>query len=82
MLLIYILYIYFNFHPPVKLTILNFHPLEVMSCYRDPQLQVCENYSYLFNLRSNICKYSCLNGYSFSYVVFIKLQFLNDIKAL
>ena len=30
---------------------LNFHPLEVVSRYRDPQLQVAENYSYLFNLR-------------------------------
>ena len=29
----------------------NFHPLEVVSRYRDPQLQVGENYSHLFNLR-------------------------------
>ena len=28
-----------------------FHPLEVVSRYRDPQLKVGENYSYLFNLR-------------------------------
>ena len=35
-----------------KLIYLNFHPLEVVSRYRDPQLQVGENYSYLFNLRS------------------------------
>ena len=38
---------------------LNFHPLEVVSRYRDPQLQVGEEnraYSYLFNLRPNICK--------------------------
>ena len=34
-----------------KLSHLNFHPLEVVSRYRDPQLQVEENYSYLFNLR-------------------------------
>ena len=27
----------------------------------DPQFQVCENYSYLFNLRSNIGKSSCIN---------------------
>ena len=36
---------------------LNFHPLEVVSRYRDPQLQVVINYSYSFNLRLNICKF-------------------------
>ena len=30
---------------PAKLIYLNFHPLEVVSRYRDPQLQVAENYS-------------------------------------
>ena len=30
---------------------LHFHPLEVVSRYRDPQLQVAENYAYLCNLR-------------------------------
>ena len=35
---------------------LNFRPLEVVSRYRDPQLQVVENYSYLFNLSMNISK--------------------------
>ena len=46
-----------------------------MSRYRDPQLprlclatathnfQVGENYSYLFNLRPNICKSWCLNAH-------------------
>ena len=34
-----------------KLRNLNFHPLEVVSRYRYPQLQVGENYSYLFNSR-------------------------------
>ena len=29
---------------PAKLISLNFHPLEVVSRYRDPQLQVGENY--------------------------------------
>ena len=29
---------------------LNFHPPEVMSRYRDPQLQAGENYSYLYIL--------------------------------
>ena len=38
----------------------NFHPLEVVSRYRDPQLQVGENYSYFLNFRSNICKSLCL----------------------
>ena len=35
---------------------LNVYPLEVVSHYRDPQLQVGGNYSYLFDLRTNICK--------------------------
>ena len=42
-------------------TILFFHPLEVVSRYRDPQLQVGENKPYLFNLRPNICKFCRLN---------------------
>ena len=33
---------------------LNFHPLEVVSRYREPQLQVGENYRFLFNLRPDI----------------------------
>ena len=37
-----------------KLIDLNFHPLEVVSRYRDPPLQVDENDSYLFDLRPNI----------------------------
>ena len=36
------------------LSYLNFDPLEVASRYREPQLQVGENYSYSFNLRPNI----------------------------
>ena len=31
--------------------------LEVASRYRDPQLQVAENYSYFFNLSTNICNF-------------------------
>ena len=50
------------FNPyPANQIYLNFHPLEVVSRYRDPQLQVDENYSYLFILRQNICKSECLN---------------------
>ena len=41
---------------PAKLIYLNFQPLEVVSRYRDPQLQVVENYTYLFNLRPNMDK--------------------------
>ena len=41
-----------------KLFNLNFHPLEVVSRWRDPQLQVSENYSYLTKWRSTLIK-SC-----------------------
>ena len=40
---------------------LNFPPLKFSSRYRDPQLQVADNYSYLFNLNTNICKSLCLD---------------------
>ena len=36
---------------PAKVSYLNFHPLEVVSRYRETQLQVGENYLYMFNLR-------------------------------
>ena len=39
-----------------KVIYLNFHPREVVTRYRDPQLQVDKTYSYLINLRQNICK--------------------------
>ena len=39
---------------------LNCHPHEVVSRYRDPQLQVGENYSYLFNLRPNMYNFLSL----------------------
>ena len=42
----------------VKLIYLNFHPFEIVSRHRDPQPEVVENYSYLFNLIQNIYK-SC-----------------------
>ena len=51
---------------PAKLIYLNFQPLEVVSRYRDPQLQVAENYSYLFNLSPNIYKSFCLDTRIFS----------------
>ena len=46
---------------PAKLIYLNFQPLEVVHRYRNPQLQVAENYSYLFNLKTNIDKSWCLD---------------------
>ena len=44
-----------------KLENLNFHPVAVESRNRNPQLQMGENYAYLFNLRPSICKFCCLN---------------------
>ena len=44
-----------------KLVNLYFQPLEVVFRYRDPQLQVAENYSYLFNLSKKISKSWCLD---------------------
>ena len=46
---------------PAKSIYLNFHPYEAVSRYRDPQLQVSENYSYLFSLSANICQSCCLD---------------------
>ena len=39
---------------PAKLMYFNFHPLEVVSRYRDPQLQVAENYLYICLLWAHI----------------------------
>ena len=41
-------------HYPAKVIPLYFHPLEVVSRYRDSQMQVGKNYLYLFNLSTNI----------------------------
>ena len=41
---------------PAKLSYLNFHPLQVVSRYHDPLLQVGGSYYYVFNVRPNICK--------------------------
>ena len=46
---------------PLSLIYLNFHPLKVVSGYRDPQIQVAENYSYLFHFSTYIYKSSCLD---------------------
>ena len=53
----------FNPYPYAKFIHLNFQPLEVVSHNRDPQLQVAENYSYLFNLSTDILKILCLDTY-------------------
>ena len=47
-------YVSLAYNPYPALIYSNFQPLEVVSHYRDPQPQVFENYSYLFNLRQNI----------------------------
>ena len=47
-------------HLTAKLFNLNFYPLEVMSRWRDPQLQVSENYSDLTEGRSTLFKYRWL----------------------
>ena len=44
---------------PDMLCNLNLQPLDVVSRYRDSQSLVSENYTYLFNLRPNICKCLC-----------------------
>ena len=47
---------------PAEASQVIFHPLEVVSRYRDPQPQVGENHLHLFNLRPiNICKSSSFN---------------------
>ena len=51
---------------PAQIINLNFQPLELVSRYRDAQLQVTENYWYLFNLTSNSCKYWCLSSHFIS----------------
>ena len=49
----------------INLNNLDFHPLEVVSRYRDPQLQEGENYAYnLLNLRPKISKTWSLNTHS------------------
>ena len=47
----------------IQLIYLIFYPLEVVSRYRDPQLQVGKNYSYLLNLIYILCKFLCINTY-------------------
>ena len=44
---------------------LNFHPLENVSRYRDPQLQVGKNYLFLYNLNQNKCHFFANLTHSF-----------------
>ena len=46
-----------------KLNHYNFHALEVVSRYRDPQLQVRENYSHMISLWPDMCTYWSLNAH-------------------
>ena len=48
------------FNPSSATFKLNFYPLEVVSRYRDPQLQVGKKYLYLPNLTRYKCKYANL----------------------
>ena len=49
---------YCTFTPlAAKIFNFNFHPPEVVSCWRDPQLQVSENYSDLTKWGSTVFKY-------------------------
>ena len=43
--------------PALKLSYLNFQPLEVVGRGSETQLQLGENYLYLFDLIPNICKF-------------------------
>ena len=40
-----------------------FHPLQALSRYHDPQLQVGKNYTYLLYFIPKISKSSCLNSH-------------------
>ena len=56
--------IFQRFNPlTAKLFNLIFHPLEVVSRWRDPQLQVSENYSDLTKWKSTVFKYCWLTSY-------------------
>ena len=60
-----------------------FSPLEVVSRCREPQLQVSEKYSYLFNLTPNIYKsFLCLNIYFIPTEGDLALEGLRDADTL
>ena len=67
-------------HCSAKLIYLSVYPLDVVSRYRDPQLRVRENYSYLLNSRSLLCKSWCLNTHPPQYQWFYRQ--IKQIKNL
>ena len=60
-----------------KLFNLNFHPLEVVSRWRDPQLQVSEKYSDLTKWRSTVFKYCWLMSHCIFYMFKGGIKFAN-----
>ena len=58
-----------------KLFNMKFHPLEVVSRWRDPQLQVSENYSDLTKWRSTVFKYCWLMSH-FIFNMFKRWHFM------
>ena len=69
-----------RFNPlTAKLFNLNFHPLEVVSRWRDPQLQVSENYSDLTKWRSTVFNYCWLTSH-FIFSMFLKVVLIVLIK--
>ena len=63
-----------------KLFNLNFHPLEVVSRWRDPQLQVSENYSDLTIWRSTLFKYCWLMSH-FIFNMFKRRELMTSIGS-
>ena len=51
----------FKPHLPARVSNLNFHPLEVVSRYPDPQSLIGKRHAYLLNLIPKIALSSCLN---------------------
>ena len=62
--IVFFLKLIHRFNPfTAKLINFNFHPLEVVSRWRDPQLQVSKNYSHLTKWRSTLFKSCWLMSY-------------------
>ena len=59
------LLIYLKRQVLIMLFDLKFQLLEVVSLYHEPQLQVSEKSSYVFNFRPNISRFWCLNTHLF-----------------
>ena len=61
-----------------ELSDVNFHPLEVVFRYRDPQLQVAENYSYLSHLRPKIDNCYWLNIHLYHMIKKVSKTWINS----